>query len=81
MQNFCFYQTTWELIIFSYGCDRLMGNVYLRKHKRQKTDTKITSKEEEEEVKEISGKKQGGKSSSEDEKRRGPEQRVESFPL
>ncbi|WZZ37975.1 hypothetical protein YC2023_034234 [Brassica napus] len=64
---------------------RLMGNVYLRKHKRQKTDTKITSKEEEEEVKEISGKKQGGKSSSEDEKgtleRRGPEQRVESFPL
>ncbi|CAN7113922.1 unnamed protein product [Brassica rapa subsp. narinosa] len=58
---------------------RLMGNVYLRKHKRQKTDTKITSKEEEEEVKEISGKKQGGKSSSEDEKRRGPEQRRQYY--
>ncbi|KAH0887956.1 hypothetical protein HID58_050385 [Brassica napus] len=62
---------------------RLMGNVYLRKHKRQKTDTKITSKEEEEEVKEISGKKQGGKSSSEDEKgtleRRGPEQRRQHY--
>lgn len=71
---------------FSYCNDRLIGNVYLRKHKRQMMDTKITSKEEEEEeVKGIWGKKQSGKSSSEDEKgtleRRGPEQRVESFPL
>ncbi|KAJ0266073.1 Uncharacterized protein HA466_0001320 [Hirschfeldia incana] len=60
---------------------RLMGNVYLRRHKKQMTDTKSTSKEveeeeeetesegeEEEEEKGSSGKKQGGKSSSEDEK-------------
>ncbi|KAJ4908630.1 DDT domain-containing protein [Raphanus sativus] len=63
---------------------RLIGNVYLRKHKRQMMDTKITSKEEEEEeVKGIWGKKQSGKSSSEDEKgtleRRGPEQRRQYY--
>lgn len=73
-----------------------MGNVYLRKHKRQMTGIKIESKEEEkgeedeeeaeeeEEEKGFSVKKQEVKSASEDEKgtseRRGPEQRVESFP-
>lgn len=76
----------------SYGCDRLIGNVYLRKHKRQMTDTKIEPKEEEEdekaeedeEEKGFSVKKQEVKSASEDEKgtfeRRGPEQRVKSVP-
>lgn len=68
-----------------------MGNVYLRKHKRQMMDTKIEPKEEddeeaeeEEEEKGFSVKKQEVKSASEDEKgtseRRGPEQRVKSFP-
>lgn len=75
----------------SCGCDRLMGNVYLRKHKKQMMDTKSTSKEkvekEEEEAESEEGEEdeEKGKSSSEDEKgtleMRGPEQRVESFPL
>ncbi|KAF8045543.1 hypothetical protein N665_4732s0002 [Sinapis alba] len=63
---------------------RLMGNVYLRKHKRQMTDTKITSKEEEEDEEEEKGiLRRRGKSSSEDEKgtleRRGPEQRRQYY--
>ncbi|KAF8081690.1 hypothetical protein N665_0870s0012 [Sinapis alba] len=62
----------------------LMGNVYLRKHKRQMTDTKITSKEEEEDEEEEKGiLRRRGKSSSEDEKgtleRRGPEQRRQYY--
>ncbi|KAL9278884.1 putative transcription factor & chromatin remodeling DDT family [Arabidopsis thaliana] len=70
---------------------RLIGNVYLRKHKRQMTDTKIEPKEEEEdekaeedeEEKGFSVKKQEVKSASEDEKgtfeRRGPEQRRQYY--
>ncbi|KAL1196330.1 Homeobox-DDT domain protein RLT2 [Cardamine amara subsp. amara] len=71
---------------------RLVGNVYLRKHKRQMTDTKIEPKEEEgdeeeaeeeEEEKRFSVKKQEVKSASEDEKgtseRRGPEQRRQYY--
>ncbi|CAH8281915.1 unnamed protein product [Eruca vesicaria subsp. sativa] len=71
---------------------RLMGNVYLRRHKKQMTDTKSTSKEkveeEEEEAESDEGEeeeeeeKQGGKSSSEDEKgieMRGPEQRRQYY--
>ena len=70
-----------------------MANVYLRKHKKHMTDTKSTSKEkvekEEEEAESEEGEEEEeeekGKSSSEDEKgtleMRGPEQRVESFPL
>ncbi|EOA20042.1 hypothetical protein CARUB_v10000316mg [Capsella rubella] len=74
---------------------RLMGNVYLRKHKRQMTGIKTESKEEEkgeedeegaeedEEEKGLSVKKQEIKSASEDEKgtseRRGPEQRRQYY--
>ncbi|CAN7141517.1 unnamed protein product [Brassica rapa subsp. narinosa] len=69
---------------------RLMGNVYLRKHKKQMTDTKSTSKEkvekEEEEAESEEGEEEEeekGKSSSEDEKgtleMRGPEQRRQYY--
>ncbi|CAE6091931.1 unnamed protein product [Arabidopsis arenosa] len=69
---------------------RLMGNVYLRKHKRQMMDSKIEPKEEDDEEAEeeeeetvFSVKKQEVKSASEDEKgtseRRGPEQRRQYY--
>ncbi|XP_009122481.1 DDT domain-containing protein DDB_G0282237 [Brassica rapa] len=66
---------------------RLMGNVYLRKHKKQMTDTKSTSKEkveeEEEEAESEEEEEEKGKSSSEDEKgtleMRGPEQRRQYY--
>ncbi|CAN8256840.1 unnamed protein product [Cochlearia groenlandica] len=70
---------------------RLLGNVYLRKHKRQMTDTIIKPEEDEEEEggeeeedeKEFPRKKQGVKSASEDEigpsERRGPKQRRQHY--
>ncbi|KAG2300763.1 hypothetical protein Bca52824_037235 [Brassica carinata] len=70
---------------------RLMANVYLRKHKKHMTDTKVTSKEkvekEEEEAESEEGEEEEeeekGKSSSEDEKgtleMRGPEQRRQYY--